>query len=62
MSAQIVVTISAEADVKVEAKGVTGIGCKALTKAIEDSLGTVKADHSKPEMFVGAQQAAKVTA
>ncbi len=59
---QVIVTISEEGDVKVEAKGVTGTGCKALTKAIEDSLGTVKSDQAKPEMFVQGVQQAKATA
>lgn len=59
---QVLVTISEEGDVKVEAKGVTGTGCNALTKAIEDSLGSVKSDQAKPEMFVNQAQAATVRA
>lgn len=62
MPQQIIVTISEDADVKVEAKGVTGHGCKALTKAIEDSLGTVKSDQAKPEMFAQGVQQAKALA
>jgi alcohol dehydrogenase class IV len=45
------VIIDAEGNVKVDAQGVQGTGCQALTKAIEDSLGRVTADQKKPEYF-----------
>lgn len=58
--AQVIVTVSDQGDVQVEAKGVKGSGCKALTKAIEDSLGRVTADTPTAEMFGQTAQAAQV--
>ena len=58
------VTIKIDADgvTKVEAHGVTGKGCKALTEAIEKSLGGVSGRETKPEFrmqnFGGQQQKA----
>lgn len=47
----VIVNIGVEGEVKVEAQGVQGSGCHALTKAIEDALGRVSADQKKPEFF-----------
>lgn len=46
---QVLVSISPTGEVTVEAQGVKGAGCHALTKAIEQSLGVVAADNLKPE-------------
>lgn len=53
---QVIVEIDAEGNVKVEAQGVRGSGCAALTKAIEESLGATTADQKKPEFFQAQQQ------
>jgi len=45
------VNIDVEGNVKVDAHGVQGSGCQALTKAIEESLGRVTDDQKKPEYF-----------
>ena len=55
MAEQIEVVIDADGNASVEAKGVRGQGCAALTKAIEASLGTTTGDVKKPEFH---QQAA----
>lgn len=47
----VIVTIDAEGNTTVEAQGVQGSGCAALTKAIEESLGKTVADQKKPEFF-----------
>jgi hypothetical protein len=46
-----IVNISAAGEVKVEAQGVRGTDCAALTREIEASLGRVTADVKKPEYF-----------
>ena len=51
----VVVEISEEGDVKVDANGVTGSGCQALTKGIEQALGRVAADVKKPEVYRQAE-------
>lgn len=58
---QVIVTIDEQAAITVEAKGVVGSGCAALTKALEDALGATTGDVRKPEYFsaVQAQQQAK---
>ena len=48
---QIVVTIDAQGEVKVEAVGVKGSGCQGLTAAIEKALGTVESDTKKAEFY-----------
>jgi hypothetical protein len=45
------IEISAKGDVTVEANGVRGSGCQALTRGIENALGTVTADTKKTEYF-----------
>lgn len=59
----VIVKIDAEGNVKVEAAGVIGSGCQALTRAIEESLGKVSADQKKQEFFqrqqVNATRAAR---
>lgn len=57
---QVIVNIDAAGDAKVEAGGVTGSGCSALTRAIEQALGHTTADQKKPEFF--QQQQAKASA
>lgn len=58
----VIVTVKADGSVKVEAQGVKGSGCKALTKAIEDSLGVVTSDVKKPEFYQQANQQAGMLA
>jgi hypothetical protein len=56
MPQQVIVTIDPDANVKIEAAGVTGSGCKAITEAIEKALGRTVADKTKPEFFQTAKQ------
>lgn len=53
---QIEVTIDNEANVTVDAQGVRGSGCQALTKAIESAIGQTTGDVKKPEFNQGAGQ------
>lgn len=56
----VIVTIDDKGEVKVEAQGVVGQGCQALTRAIESALGNTTADLKKPEFnqqIVNRQQA-----
>jgi hypothetical protein len=55
--AEAIVTISEDGSVTVEAKGVVGQGCQALTKAIENAIGQTTGDVKKPEYFQQAGQA-----
>ena len=48
---EIFVNVDMEANVTVEAKGVKGQGCAALTRAIEGAIGKSVADQKKPEFF-----------
>lgn len=50
------VTISNEGEVEVEAHGVKGSGCAALTKAIENAIGQTTSDRKKPEFTQSASQ------
>jgi hypothetical protein len=52
---QIVVDISPEGEVKIEAKGFTGSTCAAATKPLEDALGVVAGRQLKPEYHQQAQ-------
>lgn len=52
---QIQVDVDTDGNVKVEAKGVTGQGCAALTKALEESLGRTVGDVKKPEFYQQAK-------
>lgn len=56
----VIVNIGVDGNVKVEAQGVQGTGCHALTRAIEDAIGPVTADQKKPEYY--QQQANHATA
>ena len=47
---QIIVTVSAEAEVTVEVRGHPGPGCKALTREIEQALGETTKDEPTREM------------
>ena len=49
MPQQVIVTVDESGEVRVEAKGVVGSGCSALTKAIEQAIGTTTGDAKKPE-------------
>ena len=51
MSRKIHVRISPTGDVTVEAKGFSGKGCEAATKAIEDALGKVGTRTRKPDFW-----------
>jgi hypothetical protein len=55
---EIHVTISSEAEVKVEARGTVGAGCTQLTRAIEKAIGTTTGDVKKSEFYQQANQAA----
>lgn len=56
---QVIVTVSPQGEVTVEAAGVIGKGCEALTKPFEQALGTVKSDQKKPEYHQQASQPQK---
>lgn len=56
--AQVTVTIDAEGNVKVAASGIQGTGCKALTAAIEASLGETTKDIKSAEFYAQATQPA----
>ena len=58
----VIVNIDADGEVKVEAQGVVGSGCAALTKAIEQSLGATTGDVKKPEYFQQQSQGQKANA
>lgn len=47
----VIVNVDTEGNVKVEANGVQGVGCKALTREIEAAIGTTTADVATPEMY-----------
>ena len=47
----ITIEIDAEGNVKVEAHGYKGIGCKDATKALEKALGAVTEDKDKTELY-----------
>lgn len=48
---EILVHIDPQGEVKVEASGVAGSGCQALTRALEQQLGSTTADVKKPEFY-----------
>ena len=54
MSEEIVIEIGTSGDVRIEVNGVKGEGCKALTKGLEDALGTVEGLTLKPEHAIPA--------
>jgi hypothetical protein len=51
MNPDILVSISPNGEVEVTVNGVCGPACADLTKAIEQALGSVKADRKTPEYF-----------
>lgn len=60
MPEQIVITISPEGAVTVEAQGFTGKTCESATKAIENALGAVNQRTKKPEYHLTAERASHV--
>lgn len=56
MAQQIIVTIDAEGNPKIEAVGFTGPGCKLATAQLEVALGAPVERHLKPEFHAPAQQ------
>lgn len=56
---QIIVDIDATGSVKVEAKDVSGPGCRQLTEAIEAAIGATVHDVTKPELWGAHGQSAK---
>lgn len=48
---QVIITISAAGQSKVETRGLTGTGCQSLTRDIERALGRTERDEKKPEFF-----------
>ena len=55
MSRSILVRISTQGDIIVEAEGFHGKGCEAATKAIEDALGKPRARTRKPDFWRQSQ-------
>jgi hypothetical protein len=45
------ITIKRDGKVTIDVSGVTGSGCKALTQALENSLGKVTSDTEKGEFY-----------
>lgn len=56
---QITVNIDQDGNVQVEAGGVTGKGCEALTAGLEQELGATTGDVKKPEYHQPQSQAQK---
>ena len=52
---QIIVTVSAEAEVTVEVRGHPGPGCKALSREIEQALGETVTDEPTREIHQTAE-------
>lgn len=46
---EVVIDIDTKGNVRVEGKGFEGAECKALTKGIEEAIGTVEQTVEKPE-------------
>lgn len=55
---QLIVDISNEGEIKIEAVGFHGKGCHKATEAIETALGKVRAKQDKPEALSMATQKA----
>jgi hypothetical protein len=53
---QVIVTIGPDGGIEVEADGIVGRGCEALTRPFEEALGTVTGDTKKPEWTRDAKQ------
>jgi hypothetical protein len=51
MSRRILVRVSPDGDISVEADGFQGKGCEAATKAIEDALGKPRERTRKPDYW-----------
>lgn len=60
--AQVTITVSPEGEVEVKAAGVAGTSCKALTAAIEKSIGKTTGDKPTSEMHAKTAQVAKAGA
>jgi len=58
MPERVIVTISPTGKVQVEADGVVGSGCEALTQAMQEGLGETVESQKKPEYY--SQQAVAV--
>jgi len=57
MSKQIIVSVSPDGEVSIEAVGYKGQACRKATEALEHALGQVKTYKPKPEMYqANAQQ------
>lgn len=56
----VVVEIDPTGNVKTEVEGATGAGCEALTRGIEEALGTVTHHEKKAEYYKPVQQQVKV--
>lgn len=56
------VTIDPQGKVTVETKGVVGQGCEALSRAIEQSIGSTIDNARKPEFFQQAQAGQQASA
>ena len=56
---QVIVNITADGQTTVEAQGVTGSGCRELTRAIEEAIGHTTGDVTKSEYFRTATQEQK---
>jgi hypothetical protein len=46
---KVILEVSADGEVTIEAVGFKGPACEKATKALEESLGTVKSRKKKPE-------------
>jgi hypothetical protein len=57
---QIIVEVTEDGTVKIEAMGFTGAACEKATAEIEKALGVPGKRTKKPEYFQGANQAQRV--
>lgn len=51
MSRRILVRVSPQGEIQVEAEGFAGNGCEAATRAIEEALGRKTSSQRKPEYY-----------
>ncbi|MEW6545047.1 MAG: DUF2997 domain-containing protein [Nitrospirota bacterium] len=53
--AEVIVRIAPDGSVSVEVKGVKGQGCQALSKVLEDALGTTTSDRKTADFYRQAE-------
>lgn len=51
MDKQVIIQVSPDGEIKIDAVGFKGQACKKATAALEKALGQVKSSTPKPELF-----------